>query len=63
MLILTRRPGESIYLGDNQQICFTYLRSKGNQISIGITAPKEMPIAREELIRDGRVWENHDEQE
>jgi carbon storage regulator len=49
MLLLTRRPGESIMIGDN--IVITVLRSKGYQVTIGIEAPKEIPVFREEIAK------------
>ena len=47
MLILTRRIGESIKIGDNVDV--TILAIKGNQIRIGIKAPKEVIVHREEI--------------
>jgi carbon storage regulator len=47
MLILTRKPGESLYIGDRIKV--TIVESKGNQIRIGIDAPRETPIYREEI--------------
>ena len=47
MLILTRRTGESLNIGDEVQV--TVLKIKGNQVRIGIRAPKEMPVHREEV--------------
>ena len=47
MLILTRRTGETIRLGDHIQV--TVLGVKGNQVRIGITAPKRVPVHREEI--------------
>jgi carbon storage regulator len=46
MLILTRKPGESIYIGD---VKVTLLELKGNQIRVGIDAPKDVRIYREEI--------------
>lgn len=51
MLILTRHPGESIIIGENDMIEITILSIKENQVSIGIQAPKTMEISRAELIR------------
>jgi len=50
MLALTRRVGEVIYIGDNKEIAVKVMRVNGNQVSIGIEAPKEVCIIREELI-------------
>lgn len=47
MLILTRRIGESLQIGDN--IKLTVLSVRGNQIQIGINAPPEVPVHREEI--------------
>jgi carbon storage regulator CsrA len=51
MLILTRRVGESlkIDLGDDQVITVTVLSVKGNQVRVGIDAPKTVPVHREEI--------------
>ena len=47
MLILTRRVGEIIMIGDDVSI--TVLGVKGNQVRIGIDAPREVPVNREEI--------------
>jgi carbon storage regulator len=49
MLILTRRPGETLIFGDNREIEVTVLGVKGNQVRIGVTAPKDVPVHREEI--------------
>lgn len=49
MLILTRRVGESIIIGDD--IVVTILGLKGNQVKIGINAPKNVSVHREEIKR------------
>ncbi|MBN4076047.1 MAG: carbon storage regulator [SAR86 cluster bacterium] len=47
MLILTRRVGESIMIGDD--VCVTVLGNQGNQTKIGITAPANISVHREEI--------------
>ena len=47
MLVLTRKVGESIIIGDNIEI--TVIEAKGDQIKLGIKAPKEVDIHRKEL--------------
>ena len=47
MLILTRRVGETLIIRDNIRV--TVLDVSGNQIRIGITAPREVPVHREEV--------------
>ncbi|MFH1081242.1 MAG: carbon storage regulator CsrA [Pseudomonadota bacterium] len=49
MLILTRRLGESIAIGDDIRI--TFLDINGRQLRIGIEAPKNVPVHRGEIYR------------
>lgn len=48
MLVLTRRKNQSIVIGDD--IVVTVLEVKGEQIRIGITAPRDVQVYREELL-------------
>ncbi|MBL4711706.1 MAG: carbon storage regulator CsrA [Gammaproteobacteria bacterium] len=48
MLILTRRVDETLFIGDDIQV--TVLGIKGNQVRIGIDAPEDVVILREELV-------------
>lgn len=50
MLILTRRIGEVLVIGeDDNKIEVMILNVKGNQVRIGIDAPKEIPVHRQEI--------------
>lgn len=49
MLILTRRIGESLMIGDD--VIVTVLGSVGNQVKIGVSAPKNVPVHREEIYQ------------
>jgi carbon storage regulator len=56
MLILTRRVGESVVIGED--VTVTVLGVKGNQVRIGINAPKTVAVHREEIferIKNGRT--------
>jgi carbon storage regulator len=48
MLILTRRVGETLMIGNN--VTVTVLGVKGNQVRIGVNAPKDVAVHREEIF-------------
>lgn len=47
MLVLTRRPNQSIIIGDDIEV--TVVEVNGEQVRLGITAPREVPIFRREI--------------
>ena len=57
MLILTRKSGESLMIGED--ISVTVLGVKGNQVRIGINAPKVISVHREEIF--DKIKDNSDE--
>ena len=56
MLILTRRIGETLNIGDDVRV--TVLGVRGNQVRIGINAPKDVPVHREEIYEKIKGLEN-----
>ena len=57
MLILTRKVGESVLIGDD--ISITVLSVRGNQVKLGVEAPKEVSVHREEIYQ--RIKQTNDE--
>ena len=59
MLILTRRVGEAVMIGD--EVCITVLDVKGSQVRLGVKAPRSVSVHREEIFerikREGEVDE------
>ena len=49
MLVLTRRVGETLIIGKNGEIKVTVISIKGSQVHIGVLAPDDVPINREEI--------------
>jgi carbon storage regulator len=58
MLILTRRVGETVMIGDN--VTVTVLGVKGNQVRIGVNAPKDVAVHREEIYERIKREEDQD---
>ena len=55
MLILTRRVGESVMIGED--VTITVLRVKGTQVRLGVTAPRTVSVQREEISERSRPEE------
>ena len=49
MLVLTRRIGETLIIGNDAEITLSILSVRGNQVRMGINAPKNIPVHREEI--------------
>jgi len=63
MLILTRRVGETLMVGDD--VTVTVLSVKGNQVRIGVNAPKTVAVHREEIYRrieEEKMSASHDKE-
>lgn len=58
MLILTRRVGETVMIGDDVMV--TVLGVKGNQVRLGVSAPKSIAVHREEIYE--RIRRDQDDQ-
>ena len=59
MLILTRRVGETLMVGDD--VTVTVLGVKGNQVRIGVNAPKHVAVHREEIYERIKDEQSHKE--
>ena len=59
MLILTRKPNESFFIGDNIKITILSDGQRG-EVKVGIDAPRDIEIVREELLDlpEEEVWQN-----
>ncbi len=59
MLILTRKPGEQIIIGDNE-ITISVLRIRGNQVLLGTTATENISIHRKEIYDKIQIQHNQE---
>jgi carbon storage regulator len=59
VLILTRRVGETVMIGN--EVAVTVLRVKGNQVRLGVSAPKSISVQREEIFQRIKRENGHDE--
>ncbi len=48
MLVVSRKPGERLLIGDSVEV--TVLAVRGDHVSLGVSAPREVPIHRQELL-------------
>lgn len=55
MLILTRRPGERLCIGKDKSVVITVLAVKGSQVRLGIDAPRDVAVDREEIYQRKRA--------
>lgn len=53
MLVLTRKLGETLMIGDD--ICIKVADIRGNSVRIGVEAPRDLPVVREEVLGEQRT--------
>ncbi len=63
MLVLTRSTGERLVIGDEGEIVLTILDVRGNQVRIGVQAPRHIAVHREEIFERIRAEEKEKEKE
>jgi carbon storage regulator len=64
MLVLSRKPNEKIIIGDNVEV--VVLEVKGRQVRIGVAAPRDIPVHREEVlkrIKEGQVQKEKEDRD
>jgi carbon storage regulator len=59
MLVLTRKLLETLYIGDDVKV--TVVRLEGNQVRLGIEAPRHIPVVRAELVESADSESDEDE--
>lgn len=55
MLVLARKVGQSIVIGENPEITMTVIEVRGDQVRLGIDAPRDVPVHRKELLEQIRA--------
>jgi carbon storage regulator len=60
MLVLSRRLNERIFIGKNNEIKITVVKQREGRVRLGIEAPKDIPIFREEILE--RILDKEQEQ-
>lgn len=60
MLVLSRKPGESIFIGEGKEIEIKLIHVQAGRVRIGINAPKTVRVRREEQINEQDAEELHE---
>jgi carbon storage regulator len=60
MLILTRKVGERIMIGDDGEISITVVALEGNKVRLGVFAPTDTPVHREEIFDRIKAEQNYE---